>query len=64
MAAGAATGAAGALADAAVADRQPPAAPSVVAAGAVRAAAVDVASMSSAEKRALPAKLGDFTSGE
>ena len=52
------------MADAAVADRQPPAAPSVVAAGAVRAAAVDVASMSSAEKRALPAKLGDFTSGE
>ena len=47
-----------AAAAAAVADHQPPAAPSVVAAGAVTAATVDVATMSSAERRGLLAKLG------
>ena len=57
-AAAAATDAADAAAAAAVADHQPPAAPSVVAAGAVTAATVDVASMSSAERRELLAKLG------
>ena len=58
VAAGAAREAADAAAAAAVADHQPPAAPSVVAASAVTAASVDVDSMSSAEKRALLAKLG------
>ena len=58
MAAGAAREAADAAAAAAVADHQPPAAPSVVAAAAVTAASVDVDFMSSAEKRALLAKLG------
>jgi hypothetical protein len=58
VAAGAAAEAAAAAAAAAVADHQPPAAPSVVAASAVTAASVDVDSMSSAEKRALLAKLG------
>jgi hypothetical protein len=58
VASGAATEAADAAAAAAVADHQPPAAPSVVAAAAVTAASVDVDSMSSAEKRALLAKLG------
>ena len=57
-AAAAATDAAEAAAAAAVADHQPPAAPSVVAAGAVTAATVDVASMSSVERRELLAKLG------
>jgi len=64
VAAAAATEAAAAVAAAAVADHQPPAAPSVVAAGAVAAAAVDVASMSSTEKRALLAKLGGFMDDE
>jgi len=63
VAAAAETEAAEAVAAAAVADHQPPAAPSVVAAGAV-AAAVDVASMSSAQKRALLAKLGGFMDDE
>ena len=58
VAAGAAREAADAAAAAPVADHQPPAAPSVVAAAAVTAASVDVDSMSSAEKRALLAKLG------
>ena len=58
VAAGAAREAADAADAAAVADHQPPAAPSVVAASAVTAASVDVDSMSSAEKRALLAKLG------
>ena len=49
---------------AAAADHQPPAAPSVVAAAAVTAASVDVDSMSSAEKRALLAKLGVSMGGE
>ena len=60
VAAGTAKEAADAAAAAAVADHQPPAAPSVVAAGAVTAATVDVASMSSAERRELLAKLGGF----
>ena len=64
VAAAAATVAAGAAAAAAVADHQPPAAPSVVAAAAVTAASVDVDSMSSAEKRALLAKLGVSMGGE
>ena len=64
VAAGAATEAADAAAAAAVADHQPPAAPSVVADGAVTAAAVDVASMSSAEKRALLEKPGVSMGGE
>ena len=53
-----------AAAAAAVADHQPPAAPSVVDAWAVTAAAVDVASMSSAERRELLAKLGGFMGDE
>ena len=64
MAAGAAREAADAAAAASVADLQPPAAPSVAAAGAVTAAAVDVASMSSAERRKLLAKLGGFMGDE
>ena len=48
----------------AVADHQPPAAPSIVAAWAVTAAAVDVASMSSAERRGLLAKLEGFMGDE
>ena len=64
VAAGTAREAADAAAAAAVADHQSPAAPSVVAAGAVTAAAVDVASMSSAERRELLAKLGGFMGDE
>ena len=64
VAAGAAREAADAAAAAAVADQLPPAAPSVVAAAAVTAASVDVESMSSAEKRALLAKLGVSMGGE
>ena len=64
MAAGTAREAAEAAAAAAVADHNPPAAPSVVAAGAVTATAVDVASMSSAERRELLAKLGGFMGDE
>jgi hypothetical protein len=64
VAAGAAREAADAAAAAAVADHQPPAAPSVVAAVAVTAAAVDVASMSPAERRELLAKLGGFMGDE
>lgn len=60
VAAAAATEAAKAAVAAAVTDHQPPAAPSVVATGAVTAAAVDVASMTSSERRALLAKLGNF----
>jgi hypothetical protein len=56
-AATAAVAAASAAAVAAVADNQPPAAPSVVAAGAVTAADVDVGAMSAAEKRTLLARL-------
>ena len=63
-AAAAAREAAEAAAAAAVADHQPPTAPSVVAAAAVTAASVDVDSMSSAEKRALLAKLGVSMGGE
>ena len=63
-AAAAATDATEAAAAAAVADHNPPAAPSVVAAGAVTAAAVDVTSMSSAERRELLAKLGGFMGDE
>jgi len=64
VAAAAATEATKAAVVAAVADHQPPAAPSVVAAGAVTAAAVDLASMSSAERRELLAKLGGFMGDE
>ena len=64
VAATAATEAAGAAAAAAVANRQPPAAPSVVAANAVTAAAVDVASMSSAGRRELRAKPGGAMADE
>ena len=64
VAAGTAREAADAAAAAAVADHQPPAAPSVVAAAAVTATSVDVDSMSSAEKRALLAKLGVSMGGE
>ena len=62
VAATAATEAADAAAAAAAADHRPPAAPSVVAAGAVTA--VDVASMSSAERRELLAKLGGTMADE
>jgi hypothetical protein len=64
VAACAATEAADAAAAAAVADHEPPAAPSIVAARAVTAAAVDLAFMSSAEERALLAKLGNFMGDE
>ena len=64
VAAVAATEATKAAVVAAVADHKPPAAPSVVAAGAVTAAAVDLASMSSAKRRELLAKPGGFMGDE